>query len=167
MLFEQRARSVETITATYRRTLMRNRQFSIRPSATDRGLQGLSAFARDEKVARLAGEDLTHHRQEGLERLRRVRGIKGELVPPLAESYARSEVRTRPVMVPEPAVLFQVMKVVVALKDVMVLDDPPVLLAHVGAQDRRSQFCVILWRQHVADVVQQGSDNSFGVGSIA
>src|SRR6266851_31406 len=59
------------------------------------------------------------------------------------------------------------MKIVVALEDVMVLDDPPVLLAHVGAQDRGSEFRVILRRQHVADIVQQGADNSFGVGSIA
>jgi len=49
----------------------------------------------------------------------------------------------------------------------MVLDDPPVLLAHIGAQDRGSEFCVILRRQHVADIVQQGADNSFGVGSVA
>ena len=26
---------------------------------------------------------------------------------------------------------------------------------------------MILWRQHVADIVQQGAHNSFGVGSIA
>src|SRR5713101_8712023 len=109
---------------------------SYRTLETDNRLRRLSAFARDEKVTRLAAEDLPHHRQEGIERLRRVRGIKGDLVPPLAESYASPEIRARPVMVPEPPVLFQVMKIVVALEDVMVIDDQPVLLAKVGAQDR-------------------------------
>ena len=79
---------------------------SYRTLETDNRLRRLSAFARDEKVTRLAAEDLPHHRQKGIERLRRVRGIKGELVPPLAESYASPEVRARPVMVPEPPVLF-------------------------------------------------------------
>src|SRR5262249_5923873 len=106
-----------------------------------------------EKVARLAAEDLTDHRQESVEWLRRVRRIKRDLVPSLAESHAGCEVRASPVMIPEPPVLIQVVKVVVALEDVVVLDDPPVLLAHIGAQDRSSEFCVIVRCQHITNIV--------------
>ncbi len=59
------------------------------------------------------------------------------------------------------------MKVIVTLEDVVVLDNPPVLLAHIRAQDRGGEFRVILRCQQIADIVQQGADNSFPIGSIA
>jgi hypothetical protein len=70
-------------------------------------------------------------------------------------------------LVARVAVMPQVMKVVIALEQAVVLDHPVGALADIGLEDGRSDGAVVVGRVDVADVVQQGRDDGFLVRLVA
>jgi hypothetical protein len=65
------------------------------------------------------------------------------------------------------AVAAEVVPVIVTLEHSVVLDDPVVRLAHVGPQDGSGEAAVVVRRQGVSDVVEQGADHGLLVGAVA
>ena len=65
------------------------------------------------------------------------------------------------------AVAAHVVRVVVALEQAVLPDHPIGSFRDVGPEDGRRHLTVVVGGQQIADVVQQGSDDHFLVGSIA
>src|SRR6185369_9562374 len=83
---------------------------------------------------RLAGEDAPQRRLEGRERHGVVIRVEGVLVVFGAEIRAGFEQRVAAVAFPRVAVAAQVMEVVIALEQAVMLDDPVSLGADIGQQ---------------------------------
>jgi hypothetical protein len=65
------------------------------------------------------------------------------------------------------AIAAGVMRVVVALKQAVLLDDPRHLRAHIRPDDSRGDFRVIVRRQFIAHIVNERGDDEFVIRPIA
>ena len=71
-----------------------------------------------------------------------------------------------PVAVAGVAVVAKVVGVVVALEQAVLADNPVGAFRYIGAQHGGGQFAVVVRRQQIANVVQQGGNYHFLVGII-
>jgi len=76
-------------------------------------------------------------------------------------------VRVVPVPVSSIRITVEVMGVVVRLELAVVLDDPIGPFRHVGSEDRRREFAMVVGRQLVPDIVQQRRHDQFLVRAVA
>ena len=99
--------------------------------------------------------------KECLERHRVVVRIEGHLVIVVAELPADLEVGVPPQRLAHVPVITEMMEEVVTLEHFVMLDDPVDLRPHIGLEDRRAEFRVIVRRKEVADIVKQGGNDEF------
>ena len=64
------------------------------------------------------------------------------------------------------AVSPDVMKIVVALEQSVMLQHPVILFTNVGSQDRGNHFTVVIRSNHVPEVMEQGTDHGFFIGPV-
>src|ERR1700733_11166806 len=126
-----------------------------------------SAYADVAGIPRLARENLAHQGLEGLQRLCRVARIERALVPIGAKIPARPIPAMLAVPVASVAVAAQMMRVVIALEEAVLLDDPRYLRPHERAQGRGRDFRVIEGRHIVADVVNERCHDHLDVRAVA
>ena len=60
----------------------------------------------------------------------------------------------------------EVMRVVIHLKQPVLLDDPGHLRAHVGADDAGGDLGVVVWGEQVAHVMNERGDHQFIIGAV-
>src|SRR5580692_7723059 len=103
---------------------------------------------------------------EGTERLRRVTGIEGALVPVGAKVLAGLVPGMVAKLVAGVSVAAAVMRVVVGLKQAVLLDDPGDFRAHIGPYDSGGDFRVVVGSQVISHIVDQRRDDEFVIGAV-
>jgi len=112
-------------------------------------------------------EEPAHSWLESLERHGVVVGVERGLVPLLAEIGRALEHRMSAIKVARVPVLTVMVPEEVSLEDRVVLHQPVIVLGDVRPQDGSGELCVVVRRQRVADIVQQGDHHGFVVGAVA
>jgi len=115
---------------------------------------------------RRAAENLPHQGLEKLQRLDRIVRIERHLVPTGTERLASGIPRMPLQPIARIPVAPQVMSVVVRLHQPVLLDDPRHLRTHVGPENARCHFRVIVRSQLVTNVVNQGSNQQLLIGAV-
>ena len=95
-----------------------------------------------------------------------VRWVERRLIPTSAELNAGFVIFMVVVFVARVGVLPDVLKPVISLKQAVVFDDPVVLLADVGSQNRSCELRMIGRRENITNIVQQGASYGFVVRTI-
>lgn len=95
-----------------------------------------------------------------------VSGVEGDLIPALAESYAGLVIGACAISLAPVRILIRLNAAMVELEYPVMANDPVHLFAHIGAQERRGEFRVIVRREQVAKVMQQGADDQIVVRPI-
>src|SRR5439155_6157824 len=93
--------------------------------------------------------------------------IKGRLIPALAKIDARLVIRARLVFLALELVPAIVVGIIDHLEGTVMLDSPYDLLAQKRSNDLGGEMIVVLWRQPVADVMQDGGSHPVDVGTFA
>jgi hypothetical protein len=141
--------------------------WSCRPVLDVRDGSSGRLFRRLGEIDRLArpAEQFLNHRLKGLERHRSEIGIEGDLIEQAAEFLGLLEMRMPTVLLAHIAIEPQEVEEIIPLKDIVMLDDPVVLLRHEGLDDHGRDVRVIVGPQRIADIVQQAADHIFLVSA--
>lgn len=112
-------------------------------------------------------ENTSNHRGEKIERLGREVGIESHLVPPFNEPDGAVVIGAVFVSVPGVAVPTDVVKVVVSLKNRVVLQHPVIRLRDKGLQEFGDETTVIHRRDKMTEVVQESAYDGFLIFTVS